>query len=121
MAHRADLHVVILGAAVSPFLWAEECLGAYFRREDPGEVLFREWSAGQNQSLQFSNNDTWDRMLEQGIMLLIRFCQDNRIQIEQANRNLQIKFTGRLERTNSSPTLMQLEYWTERTVCWKTS
>lgn len=71
----------------------ELALGAYFRREDPGEVLFREWSAGQNQSLQFSNNDTWDRMLEQGIMLLIRFCQDNRIQIEQPSRNLQIKFT----------------------------
>jgi hypothetical protein len=32
-------------------------------------------------------------MLEQGIMLLIRFCQDNRIQINQPRRNLQINFT----------------------------
>jgi hypothetical protein len=32
-------------------------------------------------------------MLEQGIMLLIRFCQDNRVQIGQPSRNLQIKFT----------------------------
>jgi len=71
----------------------ELALGAYFRREEPGEILFREWSAYKDQGLQFSNHDTWDRMLEQGIMLLIRFCQDNRIQIRQPRRNLQIKFT----------------------------
>jgi len=71
----------------------EMALGAYFRREDPGDVLFREWSACKGKGLQFSNRDTWDRMLERGIMLLIRFCQDNRIQIHQPRRNLQIKFT----------------------------
>lgn len=31
-------------------------------------------------------------MLEQGIMLLIRFCQDDRIRVSQSRRNLQIKF-----------------------------
>jgi len=71
----------------------EIALGAYFRREDPGDVFFREWSACKEQNLQFSGNDTWDRMLEQGIMLLIRFCQDDRIQIADSQRNLQIKFT----------------------------
>ena len=71
----------------------ELALGAYFRREDPGEVLFHEWSVYRDQGLQFSNHDTWDRMLERGIMLLIRFCQDDRIQIHQPRRNLQIKFT----------------------------
>jgi hypothetical protein len=67
--------------------------GAYFRREDPGDVLFHEWSASKDQALQFSNHDTWDRMLEQGIMLLTRFCQDDRVRIPQPRRNLQIKFT----------------------------
>ena len=71
----------------------ELALGAYFRREDPGEVLFYVFSVYKDQGLQFSNHDTWDRMLERGIMLLIRFCQDNRIQIHQPRRNLQIKFT----------------------------
>ena len=71
----------------------ELALGAYFRREDPGAVLFREWSVCKDKGLQFSNHDTWDRMLERGIMLLIRFCQDNRIQVHQPRRNLQIKFT----------------------------
>jgi hypothetical protein len=71
----------------------ELALGACFRREDPGEVFFREWSACKDQDLQFSKNETWDRMLEQGIMLLIRFCQDNRIQVRRPRRDLQIKFT----------------------------
>jgi hypothetical protein len=71
----------------------ELALGAYFRREDPGEVFFREWSACKDANLRFSKSETWDRMLEQGIMLLIRFCQDNRIEIKQPLRDLQIKFT----------------------------
>jgi len=71
----------------------ELALGAYFRREDPGAVLFREWSACKEQDLQFANGDTWDRMLERGMMLLIRFCQDNRIQIQRPRRNVQVKFT----------------------------
>ena len=70
----------------------ELALGAYFRREDPGDVLFREWSVCKGQHLQFSNHDTWDRMLDQGIVLLTRFCQDDRIQIPQPRRNLQVKF-----------------------------
>ena len=61
----------------------EQALGALFRREDPGDVLFREWSACKAQGLEFSKRDSWDRMLEQGIMLLTRFCQDNRIRIRQ--------------------------------------
>jgi hypothetical protein len=32
-------------------------------------------------------------MLQQGIMLLTRFCQDSRVRIIQPRRNLQIKFT----------------------------
>ena len=50
----------------------EQALGAYFRREYPGDVLFREWSACKDRGLRFSNHDNWDRMLEQGIMLLTR-------------------------------------------------
>jgi hypothetical protein len=71
----------------------EVALGAFFRREDPGDVLFREWSAYKDQNLLFSKGDTWDSMLSQGVMLLIRFCQDDRIRIAQPKRNLQIKLT----------------------------
>jgi CRISPR/Cas system-associated exonuclease Cas4 (RecB family) len=70
----------------------ERALAAYFLREDPTATLFREWSVCQNQGLQYSNGDTWDRMLQQGIMLLDRFCQDDRVRIRQPRRSLQIKF-----------------------------
>ena len=78
----------------------ERALGAYFRREDPGAVLFAEWSACQSQGLHYSSGDSWDRMFRQGIMLLTRFCQDDRIQVHQARRNLQIKFTRAVSGNN---------------------
>ena len=70
----------------------ERALGAYFLREDPAATLFREWAACQNQGLHYSHGDSWDRMLQQGIQLLDRFCQDDRVHIRQPRRNLQIKF-----------------------------
>src|SRR5207302_7245969 len=78
----------------------ETALGAYFRREDPGAVLYDEWSAAQKRGLQYSNRDSWDRMLRQGIMLLTRFCQDGRIKVHQPRRNLQIKFTRPIAGSN---------------------
>ncbi len=78
----------------------ELALGACLRREDPGEVLLREWSAAKGQELQYSNRDSWDRLLDQGLMLLTRFCQDDRICVPQPRRNLQIKFTRRLGKNN---------------------
>ena len=77
----------------------EHALGALFRREDPGEAFFREWSTSKAEQLQFSNRDSWDRMLEQGILLLTRFCQDARIRIRQPHRNLQIKVLKHLSPT----------------------
>jgi hypothetical protein len=39
-------------------------------------------------------------MLRQGIMLLTRFCQDDRVQVPQPRRNLQIKFNRPLTGKN---------------------
>ena len=78
----------------------EQALAAYFLHEDAAAVLFREWSACQNQGMHYSNGDTWDRMLQQGIQLMDRFCQDDRVRIRQARRNLQIKFTRRVSGKN---------------------
>ncbi len=64
----------------------EQGLGAYFRREDPSEVLFKEWSAYKNISLDYHQNDSWDRMLHQGIKLLELFAQQDRIEIRQPKR-----------------------------------
>ena len=74
----------------------ELALGAYFRREDPGDTLFREWSICKDRGLHFAGRDTWDRMLEQGIMLLTRFCQDGRVHVANPRRHLQLKVTRRI-------------------------
>src|SRR5205807_472230 len=51
-------------------------------------------------SLHYSERDTWDRMLQQGISLLERFCQDDRVRIRQPHKNIQIKFVRPLTAGN---------------------
>jgi PD-(D/E)XK nuclease superfamily len=71
----------------------EKALSAYFLQKDAAAVLFRQWAAYQNNSLEYANSDSWERMLHQGIQLLERFAQDDRVRIRQPRRNLQVKFT----------------------------
>jgi CRISPR/Cas system-associated exonuclease Cas4 (RecB family) len=102
----------------------ERALGALFRREDPGEVLFAEWSACQSQDMQYSNRDSWDRMLRQGIMLLTRFCQDDRVRVCQPQGNLQIKFTRPVGEKNDFVAYIDAIGTLDGTRClleWKTS
>src|SRR5207244_8311313 len=74
--------------------------GAYFLRQDAAAILFQDWAVYQKQQLQYSHGDTWDHMLEHGIQLLDRFCQDDRVRIRQPRRNLQIKFVRPLSGQN---------------------
>ncbi len=102
----------------------ERALGAYFRREDPGAILFSEWSGCQSQGLHYGNGDTWDRILRQGIMLLTRFCQDDRIQVRQPRRNLQIKFSRPLPGNNEFISYVDAIGKLDGTPClieWKTT
>src|SRR2546428_9425373 len=78
----------------------ERALAAYFLRQDPAAVLLQEWKLYQDQKVEYSHGDTWDRMLEQGIQLLERFCQDDRVRIPKPRGNLQIKFTQQLSAAN---------------------
>src|SRR5881227_813569 len=78
----------------------ERALAAYFLRKDAAAALFQEWKLYQDQKLEYSHGDTWDRMLEQGIQLLDRFCQEDRVRIRQPRRNLQIKFVRPLSDQN---------------------
>jgi hypothetical protein len=71
----------------------EQALAALFLRQDPGAILFNEWSAHQDSQIHYSHNDSWEHMLRQGIQLLERFVQDDRIRIRQPRRNLQVQFT----------------------------
>ena len=102
----------------------ERALAAYFLREDAVAALFREWSTCQNQGLHYSNGDTWDRMLQHGIQLLGRFCQEDRIRIRQPRRNLQIKFTRQISRKNDFVAYIDAIGKLEGTRClleWKTT
>ena len=102
----------------------ERALDAFFRREDPGVVFFAEWSACQNQDLHYSNRDSWDRMLRQGLMLLTRFCQDDRVRVCQPRQNLQIKVTRPVGEKNDFVSYIDAIGELDGTRClleWKTS
>ncbi len=52
--------------------------------------------------MRYAELDSWDRMLQQGVQLLERFCQEDRVRIRQPRRNLQIKFVRPLSEGNDS-------------------
>jgi len=102
----------------------EQALSAYFCRDDPGAVLFREWSADKNTALEYSSGSTWDRMLQQGIQLLERFAQDDRAQIRQPRKNLQVKFTRTMPNRNDFVAYIDAIGHLDGTRClleWKTT
>lgn len=69
----------------------ETALGAYFREQDCGAALFHEWQAYRDIAFEYKKGETWDRLLHQGIHLLERFAQDDRVRIQDPHRDLQIK------------------------------
>ena len=74
----------------------EQAIAALFRREDPAAVLFEQWGLCKDMGLTYSGNDTWDRMLQQGVQLLERFAQDNRIRIRRPRSRQQVQFNRAL-------------------------
>jgi hypothetical protein len=102
----------------------EQALSAYFRREDSSVVLFREWAAHQHSSLEFPHGTDWDRMLQQGVHLLDRFAQDDRVRIRQPRKNLQAKFTRSLSHRNDFVAYIDAIGYLDGTPClleWKTT
>jgi PD-(D/E)XK nuclease superfamily len=74
----------------------ENALAAYFARQDSTAAFFQEWRKYQGASLAYAKNDSWDRLYHQGIHLLERFAQDDRVQIRRPNEELQVKLTRSL-------------------------
>jgi hypothetical protein len=79
----------------------EQAVAALFRREDPAAVLFEQWGQCKDIGLTYSGNNTWDRMLQQGIQLLERFAQDNRVRIRRPRSTQQIQFNKTLGSGNN--------------------
>src|SRR6202008_2979919 len=69
----------------------ENALAAYFREEDSTAAFFKAWQEHQDAALQYAKSDSWDRLYHQGIRLLERFAQDDRVRIRCPKRNLQVK------------------------------
>ena len=69
----------------------ENALAAYFAQEDSTAAFFQEWRKYQDASLAYAKNDSWDRLYHQGIHLLERFAQDDRVRIRRPKENLQVK------------------------------
>jgi CRISPR/Cas system-associated exonuclease Cas4 (RecB family) len=102
----------------------ENALAAFFRREDSAAALFREWSAYKQSNLAYSNGMTWDRMLQQGIQLLDRFVQEDRIRIRHPKSELQIRFTKAVSDTNDFVAYVDAIGTLDGTKClleWKTT
>jgi len=70
------------------FEWA---LAAYFQGNDCTAALFKEWEAFRDASFEYKKGDSWDRLVHQGVHLLQRFAQDDRIRIPRPKENLQLK------------------------------
>jgi len=69
----------------------EAALGTYFRRGDPSAILFKEWGVYRDVPLEYGKNDSWDKLVHQGVHLLQKFAQDDRIRIRRPQENLQLK------------------------------
>jgi hypothetical protein len=78
----------------------EKAVEAYFCGEDCAATLFREWGAYRQAEFEYKRGETWDRLLHQGVHLLERFAQDNRIRISRPSENLQIKLVRELPNAN---------------------
>ena len=78
----------------------ERALEAYFSGEDCGAALHREWGAYREAAFTYKKGETWDRLVHQGVRLLERFAQDNRIRISRPKENLQLKVVRELPNNN---------------------
>ena len=78
----------------------EKALESYFCGDDCAAALYREWGTFRDTPFEFKKGESWDRLVHQGVHLLERFAQDNRIRVPQPQENLQIKVVKDFPNTN---------------------
>jgi CRISPR/Cas system-associated exonuclease Cas4 (RecB family) len=74
----------------------EKALAALFHQEDPSVALHQEWGAFRDSTFEYKKGESWDRLLHQGVHLLQRFAQDDRIYVANPAQNLQVKMVRSL-------------------------
>ncbi len=102
----------------------EKAIAALLRHEDPAAALFEQWAPCKEMSLSYSGNDTWDRLLRQGIQLLERFAQEGRVRVSRPRTEQQIQFTRTLSSGNNFVAYVDAIGELDSTPCvleWKTT
>ena len=78
----------------------EKALAAYFQGKDCGAALFEEWGAFRDTPFEYKKGESWDRVIHQGVHLLQKFVQDDRIRIHNPEADLQVKLARKLPGDN---------------------
>jgi len=78
----------------------EKSLAAYFQANDCTAALFKEWGVFRDTPFEYKKGESWDRLVHQGVHLLERFAQDDRVRIHNPESNLQVKLTRELPENN---------------------
>jgi len=74
----------------------ENAVAALYRGQDPTAALYDEWAPHQNQPLHYGPREDWGRMFEQGVRMLERFAQQERVHILDPAKDLQVRISHRL-------------------------
>jgi len=102
----------------------ETALGAYFRQGDATAALFKEWGASRDALFEYRKGDSWDRLVHQGVHLLQKFAQDDRVRILRPQENLQVKMLRTLPGNNDFVAYIDALGALDGTEClidWKTT
>jgi hypothetical protein len=54
-------------------------------------VLFSQWGKFQDAQLEYCHGDSWERIFRQGVQLLERLAQDDRIRVRHPQQDMQVK------------------------------
>jgi len=78
----------------------EKALAAYFQGNDCTAALFKEWGVFRDTPFEYKKGESWDRLVHQGVHLLERFAQEDRVTIQNPESDLQVQLTRELPREN---------------------
>jgi len=102
----------------------EKALAAYFTGEDCAAALFKEWGAFRDAPFEYKKGESWDRLVHQGVHLLERFAQDDRVKIPRPEQDLQVKMSRPLPDGNEFVAYIDALGELDGTSClidWKTT
>lgn len=102
----------------------EKALQAYFLEADCLAMFFKEWNTCRDIALEYGKNESWDQFYHQGIRLLERFAQQDRVQICNPRANTQVKLLRRLSPGNEFVSYVDAIGRVDSTRCiidWKTT